>query len=106
MKFFLDHDVSAQVQWALKHAGHEVILLREVLPMDSQDPDVMQKAFELGSFLVTSNRNDFLELFGKQPCHGLLIVIRRDPPEMEGSKVVRLIQKAGESGIRGNINFA
>ncbi len=106
MRFFLDHDVSAQVQWALNHAGHEVILLRDVLPVDAVDSDVMAKAFELGAFLVTSNRNDFLKLFEKRPCHGLLIVIRRNPPGLEGTNVVRCIQRAGEQGLRGNINFA
>ena len=55
---------------------------------------------------VKGNRNDFLKLAARGPHFGLIILIRRRSPQAECTNVLRLIRKAGEQGLRGNINFA
>jgi hypothetical protein len=57
--------------------GHDVTLLREVLPPDASDDVVLQFANELRRVLLTCNRDDFLELATEQPHCGIVIVIRR-----------------------------
>ena len=106
MKFLLDHDVSSHVSYALKAANHQVIQLSDALPRGSDDQTVFQKAYELDCIMVTCNRDDFIELATKFHFRGLIIVIRRNPPVLEGRRVLRLLSRADESGILGNINFA
>ena len=106
MKFLLDHDVSSHVLHALTAANHEVVRLGDVLPTASEDEAVFKKAFELGCVAVTCNRNDYLDLAKRLPFHGLIILVRRNPPVLEGRRILRLLSKAGEDGILGNINFA
>ena len=40
MKFLLDHDVPAEVARLLRYWGHEVELLKEVLPITTPDDAV------------------------------------------------------------------
>ncbi|MGH2671335.1 MAG: hypothetical protein ACRDH5_19870 [bacterium] len=53
--------------------------------------------------LITCNRDDFLTLSGRSR-HGILI--RRRSRALERAALVGLLDRAGEVGIRGNINFA
>lgn len=106
MKFLFDHDVPEDLSYLLQHLGHEVRLLREVLPEDSPDPAVLRVAHEQYRLLLTCNRDDFLALATRQPHHGIIIVIRRRSRTAEKAAVLRLLERAGESGLRDNINFA
>ena len=106
MKFLFDHDVPEDLSHLLRHLGHEVRLLREVLPQDSLDPEVLRFAHEQGFLLITCNRDDFLALAARQPHAGSVIVIRRKSRTAEKAAVLRLLEFAGESGLSGNINFA
>lgn len=56
--------------------------------------------------MVTCNRNDFLALANKAPHHGLIILIRRRSAQLECTNLLRLIDRAGDQGLDGNINFA
>ena len=56
--------------------------------------------------MVTCNRQDFLELAGTEPAAGLIVVNRRGARQAECNHVLRLVAKAGETGLKGNINFA
>jgi hypothetical protein len=56
--------------------------------------------------VVTCNRDDFLALAQSQPHAGIIILIRRKSRVAERSALVRLLDGAGENGIRNNINFA
>ena len=62
MKFLFDHDVPDDLSYLLQQLGHEVSLLRQLLPEDASDPTVLQFAHENGFLLVTCNRDDFVEL--------------------------------------------
>ena len=55
MKFLLDHDVPDDLSYLLKALGHEVSLLRQVLPHDATDVGVLQCAYKNDCLLVTCN---------------------------------------------------
>jgi len=76
------------------------------LPVETDDPAVLQYARQHGMILVTCNRDDFLPLAACTPHPGLIVLIRRPSRLAECSAMLKLVRKAGESGLAGNINFA
>ena len=106
MRFLLDHDVPDDAVFALVALGHEVLRLRELAPATVSDEEVLRLAVERDCVLVTCNRDDFLELAGRSPHVGLIVLIRRRSRALERAALVRLIDAAGEGGIRGNVNLA
>ena len=106
MKFLLDHDVPDDLSYLLEQLGHEVSLLRQVLPPDASDPTVLQFAHEHECVLLTCNRDDFVELAKQQPHQGIVVIIRRKTRAAERAALFRLLERAGETGLEGNINFA
>lgn len=106
MIFLLDQDVPDPIARVLQQAGHEVLRLRELLPIDSPDAAVLAFAHSRSALLVTCNRDDFLELAKTNPHSGLIVLIRRPSRLAECSAMLHLLQTAGESGLRHNINFA
>ena len=106
MKFLLDHDVPDDLSYLLVQLGHDVTLLRKAFPGDSSDEAVLRFAHEAGCILVTCNRDDFLRLAVTKPHHGVVIVIRRRTRGDERVALFRLLERAGETGLRNNVNFA
>lgn len=106
MTFLLDQDVPDSIARVVQQAGHEVHRLREMLPVDSPDEAVLAFAHSRGALLVTCNRDDFLSLAKTKPHAGIIVLIRRPTRIAECSAFLRLLQSAGESGLRNNINFA
>ena len=106
MKFLRDHDVPENLSYLLRHLGHEVTLLREAVPEDAKDEAVLRFAHESGSVLLACNRDDFLHLAVKKPHHGIVIVVRRRTRAAERAALFRLLERAGETGLQNNINFA
>lgn len=106
MRFLLDHDVPDDIAYVLEALGHEVRKLREVAPATAPDDEVWRLAGELDCVLITCNRDDFLALAGGSPHPGLVILVRRRSRAHERSALVALLDRAGESGIGGNVNFA
>ena len=106
MKFLLDHDVPDELSYLLEQLGHDVTLLRKALPPDSSDQAVFRFAHEAGCLLLTCNRDDFLHLAATQPHHGIVIIIRRRSRGDERVALFRLLDRAGETGLRNNVNFA
>jgi predicted nuclease of predicted toxin-antitoxin system len=106
VKFFLDHDVPAAVKEALERHEHDVIRLTDLLPRTAPDDDVFAAAQSNQCVMITCNRDDFLKLAARGPHLGLIILIRRRSPHAECTNLLRLIRKAGELGLKGNINFA
>jgi len=106
VKFFLDHDVPAAVKEALERHGHDVIQLTDLLARSAPDEDVLAAAQSNQCVMITCNRDDFLKLAARGPHLGLIILIRRRSPHAECTNLLRLIRKAGEQGLKGNINFA
>lgn len=56
--------------------------------------------------LITCNRDDFVEAARRIPHVGLIVLIRRRSRAHERAALVGLLDKAGDAGIRNNINFA
>ncbi len=106
MRFLLDEDVAIEVSRCLRHAGHEVALVAEVLGTRTDDFDIWHHAIRTGAIVVTCNRQDFLELAGAGPEIGLVILNRRRTRQRECSHLLRLVANAGADGLQGNINFA
>jgi len=106
VKFLFDQDMPDDLGHVLRQLGHTVLLLREVLPCTAPDPEVLAYATAHGLILVTCNRNDFLALAPTQPHPGLILLFRRKSRTAERAALVHLIEKAGEQGLSGNINFA
>ncbi|HEV2840631.1 MAG TPA: DUF5615 family PIN-like protein [Chthoniobacterales bacterium] len=106
MKFFLDHDVPAAVKDALERHGHKVTRVTDTLPGDSADELIFATAHQKGCVTITCNRNDFLRLAQEAPHRGLIILIRRRSAQLECTNLLRLIDRAGDQGLDGNINFA
>ena len=80
--------------------------MREALAEDASDEAVLQFADERGSVLLTCNRDDFLHLATKKPHHGIVIIVRRRTRAAERAALFRLLERAGETGLRNNVNFA
>jgi len=104
--FLLDNDVPDVVARVLMEAGHDVLLVRNVLPKRSPDPAVLDYAAANGLLLVTCNRDDFIPLARARTHSGLIVLIRRRSRIAECANLLRLLDSAGESGLAGNINFA
>jgi len=90
----------------LMEAGHNVLLLRNVMPKRSSDPAVLGYAVANGLLLITCNRDDFIPLARGRTHFGLIVLIRRRSRIVECANLLRLLDSAGESGLGGNINFA
>ncbi len=106
MRFLLDHDVPETIARVLNRAGHEVNLLRKVLPVDAKDVQVLDLAARRSLVLVTCNRDDFLKMANKLPQAGIIIIVRRRTRAAECAALLRLLRAASDSGILGSVNFA
>ena len=106
MKFLLDHDVPEDLTYLLQELGHEFLRLRDVLPQEAADARVLTFAHEQGCLLVTCNRDDFIKLATRQTHHGIIVIVRRRTRAAERAALLRLLERAGEAGLRSNINFA
>ena len=62
MRFLLDNDVPDVVARVLMEAGHDVLLLRNVMPKKSSDPVVLDYAAANRLLLITCNHDDFIPL--------------------------------------------
>jgi Domain of unknown function (DUF5615) len=62
-------------------------------------------AHEHDCLLMTCNRDDFVKLAETEPHRGIIVVIRRKTRAQERAALVRLLERAGETGLRDNINF-
>ena len=106
MIFLLDHDVPHDLTYSLRALGHDLVLLRDVLPPTTGDDAVLRYAIQNRLVLITCNRDDFLAEAQKAAYPGIIVVIRRKTRAAERAALIRLLDRAGEAGIAGNINFA
>ncbi len=106
MKFLFDHDVPDDLAYPLVASGHEVHLLRTVLPATMADDDVLRFAGERNEVLITCNRDDFLAAASRISHVGIIVLIRRRSRAQERAALIRLLDRAGEAGIRCNVNIA
>jgi predicted nuclease of predicted toxin-antitoxin system len=106
VRFLIDEDVSIEVAWCLQHAGHGVSQVAEALGTRTDDADIWYHAVRTEAIVVTCNRQDFLELAGREPGTGLIVLNRRRTRSAECRHLLELLTNAGEAGLKNNINFA
>jgi predicted nuclease of predicted toxin-antitoxin system len=76
-EFLLDHDVPEDLSYLLAELGHEVVLLRKILPEDAADDIVLRFAYDHDCLLITCNRDDFIRLAAVNEHHGIIVAVRR-----------------------------
>jgi predicted nuclease of predicted toxin-antitoxin system len=106
MKFLLDHDVATDITRILINDGHEVSQVREVMTVRASDDVIFDYAQQHQQIVITCNRDDFLRIAEGREHRGVIILIRRRSRQAECASLLRLLHRAGESGLIGNINFA
>ena len=91
LRFFADHCVSNQVCLALREAGHEVLRLRDHIPTDSPDAQVISRAQDLDAILVSLN-GDFADIVMYPPerFRGIISLQVKNHPEVTPWIVARL----------------
>jgi hypothetical protein len=75
--------------------------------VDSPDASVFAFAQRERAMVISCNRDHFLALASSnQPNHGLIVLVRRKNRHQESAHLLTLLNRAGEAGLAGNINFA
>ncbi len=92
LRFFSDQCVPAEITDTLRRHGHQVTVLREVLPIRSLDPAVIAKAQELGAILLSLN-GDFADIVAYPPTNylGIVAVQLHNHPEIIPQLMERLV---------------
>ena len=82
----------AEITDTLRRHGHQVTLLREVLPIRSLDPAAIAKAHELGAILLSLN-GDFADIVAYPPANylGIVAVQLHNHPETIPTLMERLV---------------
>jgi predicted nuclease of predicted toxin-antitoxin system len=106
VKLLFDHDVPDDTAYGLSAQGHQVFRLRDLIDPQTPDEEVLLYAAKHDYILITCNRDDFLAAARTIPHAGIIVLIRRSARVRERVALMRLLDKAGEQGIRENINFA
>jgi hypothetical protein len=94
--FFLDQDVPDDLAHWLRHRGHAVTYLRDVLPTTSTDSVAWQWACTHGAVFVSFNRNDVLALRPEAEHPGIVILVRRRTPQAEIAATQKLLNGADD----------
>ena len=93
LRFLADHCVSNTTIRTLRDAGHEVLRLRDVLPVESPDRAVIAKAQEIDAILLSLN-GDFADIVTYPPksYKGIVALQMRNHAEV----LERLLARLGE----------
>jgi predicted nuclease of predicted toxin-antitoxin system len=92
LTFFSDQCVPTEISNILTRNGHNVTLLRDVLPIQSPDSEVIAKAQSLSAILVSLN-GDFADIVEYPPSSyaGIVAIQLKNHPETIPSLMGRLI---------------
>ncbi len=91
LRFFADHCVSNLIIHSLESAGHQVLRLKDHLPVESPDSAVIAKAQELDAILLSLN-GDFADIVAYPPgqFQGIFALQVLNHPEVAPYLVERL----------------
>lgn len=91
--FLTDNNVPDSVVAVLKHRGHDVVRVRDVIAADASDPEVAETAIRANRVLVSWDR-DFNHQRFKKPRFSALQRIAFSCPEPEGAdRISALLQR-------------
>lgn len=101
LRLFMDQCVPRSVTESLLNAGHAVDLLRNHLPINAKDPDVIACAQSLEAVLVTLN-GDFADIINYPPADfgGIIALQVKNHPESLPAIIMRLLTYLGEHSDR------
>lgn len=92
MNFFADHCVPVSIIDRLRSENHTVLILKNYLPTDAPDDQVLEKAGELDTILLSLN-GDFADLTRYPPSEysGIIGLQVRNRPQAISSILDRLV---------------
>jgi|SRR5882762_572856 len=96
LRFLADHCISNFIVQVLQDAGHDVVRLREALPVESADALVIAKAQEMGAILLSLN-GDFADIVTYPPKRhqGIVAIQLRNHSEVLPQLMKRMIAFIG-----------
>jgi|SRR5271157_511200 len=82
LRFLADHCISNSIVQSLRESNHEVFKLKDVLPVESADRHVIDKAQEMNAILLSLN-GDFADIvtFPPRKYKGIVALQMRNHPE-------------------------
>ncbi|HVH72288.1 MAG TPA: DUF5615 family PIN-like protein [Candidatus Dormibacteraeota bacterium] len=91
LRFLADHCVSNSTIQILREGNHEVLRLRDVLPVESSDAIVLAKAQEIDAVLISLD-GDFADIINYPPkdFKGIIALQMRNHPEILPRLLARL----------------
>lgn len=91
LQFLADHCVPNSVVQTLRDSNHDVLRLRDILPVESADAIVITKALDLGRILLTLN-GDFADIVTYPPSKykGIVALQVHNHPEIIPPLLARL----------------
>ena len=91
LRFLADHCISNSIVQALRDAAHEVVRLKDVLPVESPDATVIGKAQEIDAILLSMN-GDFSDIVNYPPKNykGIVALQMRNHVEVLDHLMLRL----------------
>jgi predicted nuclease of predicted toxin-antitoxin system len=91
LQFLADHCVPNSVIQTLRDSNHDVLRLRDILPVESPDAIVIAKALDLGKILLTLN-GDFADIVTYPPSKykGIVALQVHNHPEIIPRLLARL----------------
>src|SRR5260370_8695809 len=91
LRFLADHCVSNSTTQTIREANHEVLRLRDVLPVESSDAIVIAKAQEIDAILLSLN-GDFSHIVNYPPkkYKGIVAMQMHNHPEILPKLIARL----------------
>lgn len=92
LRFLADHCVSSATIQILREGNHEVLRLRDVLPVESSDAIVLAKAQEIDAVLISLD-GDFADIINYPPkdFKGIIALQMRNHPEILPRLLARLM---------------
>lgn len=92
LRFFADHCIANSVVQELQNAGHEVLRLKDHLPIESSDSVVITTAQKLHSILLSLN-GDFTNILNYPPSKykGIIALQVKNHPEIIPQLTERLL---------------
>ncbi len=91
LRFLADHCISNTIVQTVRDAAHEVVRLRDVLPVESPDTIVIAKAQEMDAILLSMN-GDFADIVTYPPKNykGIVALQMRNHAEVLEQLMARL----------------
>src|SRR5206468_2540490 len=95
LRLLADQCVPFSIIEAVRHMGHDVTLLRSVLPIRAPDTDVMAKAKAMDVILLSLN-GDFADIVAYPPAshRGVIAIQLHNHPEVIPQVMTRLREHA------------